>query len=203
MKDPLFSNKLAGAVLVVLLLFIGLPVIAKTFAELASGHHDHHYEPENPFGLAYVPYADLVGVEAAGGGDEEVVSLGCLLAEASADRGARGAAVCVSCHSIEKGGANGTGPALWNVVGRDIGSVEGYGYSTALETADGDWTYEALSAYLYDSQAYMPGTQMAQKIRKDGKRADILAYLGQQATDSPVPFPACETPTETAELAGE
>lgn len=192
MKDPLFGNKLAGAVLVVLLLFIGLPVISNTFLQIAAGHHGHHYEEENPFGLAYQPYETLIGAAPAAQDEEVKVSLGCLLAEASADRGARAAAACKSCHSLEAGGPNGTGPALWNVVGREIASVDGFAYTGALQEMGGDWTYDRLDQYLYDSQAYVSGTNMQQKIRKDEKRADILAFLGQQATDSPVPFPACE-----------
>ncbi|GGY46887.1 c-type cytochrome [Parvularcula lutaonensis] len=199
MKDPLFTNKLAAAILIVLLIFIGLPVIINTFVTLASGHHgDHHFDEENPFGLAYTPYSELVGAPAAAQ-EEEKVSLGCLLAEADPERGKRGAGICASCHSFDQGGANGTGPALWNVVGRDIASVEGYSYSSALASMEGEWTYEKLDQYLYDSQAYVPGTQMAQKIRKDNKRADILAYLGTLTSGDPVPFPECVTSEEMAE----
>lgn len=195
MKDSLFTNKLAAAILIVLLLFIGLPVISHTFIVLLEGHHgDHHYEEENPFGLAYTPYAELVGAAAAGAEEEEVVSLGCLLADADPARGERGAGICASCHSFNEGGANGTGPNLWNIVGRDIAGVAGFGYSSALEGLEGDWTYEKLDPYLYDSQAYVPGTQMAQKIRKDNKRADILAYLGTLTNGDPVPFPECVPP---------
>ncbi|MEM9809993.1 MAG: c-type cytochrome [Pseudomonadota bacterium] len=191
MKDPLFGNKLAGAILVVLLLFIGLPVIVNTFIALSGGHHgDHHASEENPFDLAYIPYAELVG-GAEGAAEEEKISLGCLLAEASAERGARGSALCTACHSLEKDGANGTGPALWNIMGRDVASVSGYSYTKALQGLEGAWTYEKLDQYLYDSQAYVPGTQMAQKIRKDGKRADLLLFLGQQVTDTPVALPEC------------
>ena len=31
---------------------------------------------------------------------------------------------CAACHSIVKGGKNNIGPALYNVVGRKVGSVE-------------------------------------------------------------------------------
>ena len=195
MKDSLFSNKLAAAILLVLLFAVGLPTIGTTMITLLKGHHgDHHYDEANPFDLHYVPYAELVGVPSGdGAAAEEVVTLGCLLAEASADRGARGAQICASCHSLEKDGANMTGPALWNVMGRDIASVDGFGYSGALREVDGDWTYAKMDQYLYDSGAYVPGTAMAQKIRKDSKRADILAYLGTLRDGDPLPMPACET----------
>ncbi|MEM1379863.1 MAG: c-type cytochrome [Pseudomonadota bacterium] len=191
MNDSLFSNKLAAAILVTLLLAVGLPVIIHTFELLIEGHHgDHHYEESNPFDLSYVPYAKLVGVDAGAAAEEEVLSLGCMLAEASADRGARGAAICASCHSLAEGGPNGTGPALWGVMGRAVASVDGYSYTSALQGVDGPWDFEKMDRYLYDSAAYVPGTQMAQKIRKDNKRADILAYLA--TLGGSVPIPACE-----------
>ncbi|MEM9839443.1 MAG: c-type cytochrome [Pseudomonadota bacterium] len=193
MKDSLFSNKLAAAALLTLLLAIGLPVMMNTVRTLASGHHGHEkHDEENPFHLAYIPYAKLEGVSAAAGAEEVKMSLGCMLAEASADRGARGAAICASCHSLEEGGGNGTGPALWNVMGRDIASVDGYGYTSALQGVEGEWTFEKMDAYLYDSQGYVSGTQMAQKIRKDNKRMDILAYLATLNSGEALAFPACE-----------
>lgn len=206
MKDSLFSNKLAAAVLIVLLLFIGLPVIVHTFEALTSGHHGHEeYDEANPFHLTHVPYATLVGGGPAKE-EEEVVSLGCLLADADASRGERGAAICASCHSLNEGGGNGTGPRLWNVVGRDIGSVSDYsGYTAAIQSFGGEWTYENLDAYLYNSGAFMPGTNMAQAVRKDNKRADILAYLGTLTSGAPVPFPECvpsDGGQETAEAEG-
>jgi cytochrome c len=204
MKDALFSNKLAAAVLIVLLLFIGLPVITNTMAEVFGGHHgDHHFEEDNPFGLSYTPYAELVGGAASTGEEEVEVSLGCLMQEASAERGARAAAICSSCHSFDEGGANGTGPNLWNVVGRDIASVGGYSYSGALQGLEGDWTYENLDPYLYDSQGFVSGTQMAQKIRKDGKRADILAYLGTLTSGEPAAYPECTPPAADGEAVAE
>ncbi len=204
MKDSLFSNKLAAAILIVLLLFIGLPVIAETTVALLGGHHgDHHYEEDNPFGLAYTPYAELVGVGAAGAEEEEEVSLGCLLADASAERGARSAAICASCHSFDQGGANGTGPNLWDIVNRPVAAVSGYSYSGALQGLGGEWTYDKLDQYLYDSQQYVPGTQMAQKIRKDNKRADILAYLGSLSGGEAAAYPECTPPAAEGETAAE
>ncbi|MEO1042234.1 MAG: c-type cytochrome [Pseudomonadota bacterium] len=194
MKDPLFTNKLAGAVLVTLLMFVGLPVIFNTIQTLAGGHHgDHHGSEDNPFALAYVPYSNL---QVAGGPQEEVVkvSLGCLMAEASAERGARGALVCTSCHSLEQGGGNGTGPALWGIMGRQVASVGGFGYTSALQGLGGDWDFEKMDAYLANSQAFVPGTQMVQKISKEGKRADILAYLASLTDGEALAFPECIPP---------
>jgi len=196
MKDPLFGNKVAGAILATLLLFVGLPVIFKTVQTLAGGHHgDHHASEENPFDLAYIPYSKLQ-VSGAPQEEEVKVSLGCLMADASAERGARGALVCTSCHSLEQGGGNGTGPALWGIMGRQVASVGGFGYSGALQELGGDWDFEKMDAYLANSQAYVPGTQMVQRISKDNKRADILAYLATLTEGAELAFPECIPPVE-------
>lgn len=208
MKDSLFGNKIAAVILIVLLLFFGLPVITHTFGTLFGGHHgDHHFEEDNPFGLAYTPYEELAVAGAAPEEEGETVSIGCLLAEADAERGESAAAVCASCHSFAEGGPNGTGPNLWNIVGREIASVSGFSYSSALRDLEGEWTYEKLDPYLYNSGEYVPGTAMNQKIRKDNKRANILAYLGTLTNGEPAPFPECEAAAEegaeTAEGEGE
>ncbi|NRA28890.1 MAG: c-type cytochrome [Parvularculaceae bacterium] len=197
MKDPLFSNKLAAAALVTLLIAVGIPVVIHTFEVLAEGHHHDKHDEENPFHLAYIPYVELVGGGAAPV-EEEKISLGCLLANADPARGEKGAKLCASCHSLEAGGGNGTGPALWNLLDRAVGSVDGYGYTAALQGYDGAWSYEELDGYLYDSAAYINGTAMNQKIRKDNKRADILAYLGTLRDGGAAPYPVCEPPVEAA-----
>ena len=40
--------------------------------------------------------------------------------------------VCVACHSFDKGGPTKVGPNLYNVVGSDIASADGFGLGTAL-----------------------------------------------------------------------
>ncbi|WP_051882047.1 c-type cytochrome [Parvularcula oceani] len=198
MRDPLYGNKVAAAILVVLLLAVGLPVVVSTLSELAEHAGAHHeFDEENPFGLAYIP-AEISLEGGAAAVDEPEVDLGTLLASADAERGARSAAICSSCHSFDQGGPNGTGPNLWDVVGRPVASHPGYAYSSALQSLGGEWTYEQLDPYLENSQSYVPGTQMAQRISKEEKRADILAYLQTLSTD-PVPFPEPAPIEETAE----
>lgn len=198
MNDPLFANKVAFSILATLLLLFGLPLLAESLYG-GGGHHgggDHHGEevaavfPQFPIEL------DIAG--AAPSIEEAPVDLGTLLADASVAAGERGSALCAACHSFNKGGAQLQGPNLWNIVGREIASVDEYsGYSSALQAKEGAWTYEALDAFLYNSQEYVPGTAMAQKIKKDSKRADIIAYLGS-LSDDPVPYPAPVAAEETA-----
>ncbi len=194
MKDPLYGNKVAAAILVTALLAIGLPVVISTLTKVFGGHHGHHYEEENPFGLAYVPATIDLGPGGASEPEPEI-DLGTLLANASADRGERAAGLCKACHTFYEGEANGIGPNLWDVMGRDIAGVAGFGYSGALQGLEGEWTYEKLDPYLENSQAYVPGTQMAQMVRKEEKRADILAFL-QTLSNDPLPFPEPAPPAE-------
>ncbi|MGV6800998.1 MAG: c-type cytochrome [bacterium] len=190
MKDELLFLKISGAVLTSMLLFFGLPILVNTF--MGEGHHAAHgkeVDEKNPAEFAY--YVDYTGGNSASTEKEEVKPVSFYLASASASQGERKISLCKSCHTLEKGGANGTGPNLWGVVGRKIASHEGYSYTAAMSSVDGNWTYERLDALLADSGAYMPGTGMAQKIRKPQQRANILAYLAT-LSDDPVPFPKYE-----------
>ena len=193
-KDPLFSNKIAAAVLAALLLVFGLPQL--TAAVFGGGHHGGEGEELH---LAYC-CVELEGGDASAEAEAEAPpDLGTLLASASATGGERRAALCKSCHTFEQGGANGAGPNLWNVVGRDVASVSGFSYTSALQGFGGAWTYERLDEYLRNSQEYVPGTSMVQRFARDDQRADILAYL-QTLSANPVSFPE---PAPVAEEVGE
>ncbi len=183
MQDPLFGNKLAAALLTALLIFFGLPQLAS--ALLGGGHHGGGHGKE--LHLAYP-----IEFQTASGPVEEVEekkSLGEMMAAATMAGGERRVGLCKSCHSFENGGANGTGPNLWNIVGREVASVPGFSYSGALKEFGGVWSYERLDGYLKNSQAYVPGTLMNQRVARDAQRADMLLYLGS-LSDNPVAPPA-------------
>ena len=180
-KDPLLSNKIVAAALTALLLVFGLPQLTK--AILGGGHHGGKAEELH---LAYC-CVELETASAAAA-EEAPPDLATLLASASASAGERRAALCMSCHTFEEGGANGAGPNLWDIVDRPVGGHAGFGYTSALREFGGAWTYERLDEYIRNSQEYIPGTAMVQRLARDDQRADILAYL-QTLSDSPVPFP--------------
>lgn len=196
MKDPMFFNKIAAAGLIALLLFFGLPQVATA---LRGGHHGgghgegHEGEPSHPFPQYPVAFA----TEAAGGGEAAPVDFATLLAAADPKAGERKAALCKSCHTFEKGGPNGTGPNLWGVVGRPVAGHEGFNYTAALKAAGGEWSFDRLSSYLENSQAYIPGTAMVQRFPKAEQRAEIIAYL-RTLSDSPVALPEPSAPAEAA-----
>ncbi|MGR3760578.1 c-type cytochrome [Roseobacteraceae bacterium NS-SX3] len=121
----------------------------------------------------------VIEVEEAGGAGEEVaeVSFDELMAEADVGKGAKVFKKCAACHKLEDG-ANATGPYLYGVVGRDIASADGFGYSGALQGLEGAWTPEELDAFLAKPSAYASGTTMSfSGLKKQGDRVDLIAYL--------------------------
>ena len=192
MKDPLFSNKIAAAALTALLLIFGLPQLVNVFFATGghgSAHAGDHGDDHSNWPFPQYPALDI-GASSGGAAEEEAKpDLGTLLAAADAGRGARGIGLCKSCHTFDEGGATLSGPNLYDIVGREVASVGGFGYSQQLKDFGGTWTYERLDAFLQNSQALVPGGAMRQAVRKDNKRADMLAYLASLSAN-PVAFPA-------------
>jgi cytochrome c len=86
--------------------------------------------------------------------------------------------LCRSCHAIEPGAPDMTGPNLHGVFGRKAGSKEGFNYSDALKAADFVWTAEPLDKWLAEPKTFLPGNKMTflgLKAPKD--RTDLIAYL--------------------------
>ena len=100
-----------------------------------------------------------------------------MLAAADIGKGAKVFKKCTACHKIEDG-ANSTGPHLYGIVGRDIGSVDGFGYSGTLAELAGDWTPEQLDGFLANPKGYAAGTSMSfSGLKKSADRANLIAYL--------------------------
>lgn len=173
------ANKIAGAVLSTLLVVLGLNMTAGIV-----------FAPKKPA----VPGFELPSEEPAAGGAaaapaaEEPIAV--RLAKADPAKGERAVAACKACHTFEKGGANKVGPHLFDVYGRNEGSVAGFGYSAAMKgRADKTWDADALDHFLKSPKAYVPGTIMAfAGIAKPDTRADVVAYLNTLA-DAPKPLP--------------
>lgn len=160
---------LCGALLIFMLFGWGADALYSTHAE-SHGEDDGHGEK--------VAMAYPIEVDEAGGGEakEEGPSFAEVLASADPAKGEKVFSKCKACHKLN--GEDGTGPHLNGVVGRDIASVAGFGYSGALQGIEGDWTPENLDHFLEKPKGFAPGTIMGfAGLKKIQDRANIVAYL--------------------------
>ena len=88
---------------------------------------------------------------------------------------------CKACHAVGEGAKNKSGPQLNGLIGRQMGSVDGFKYSKVFAAAQGDgrvWDEAALTEFLSKPKSYMKGTKMAfSGLKKDEDLAAIAAYL--------------------------
>lgn len=195
--DSFTFNKIAGSALAALLVIFGMRTIT---AELYPRGDLPKGKPE--IVVVEVPEKAPAATETKTAAEEpaktqgqivaavsEEKGLGELLAAASIEGGQAVARRCVACHSFEKDGKNQVGPGLYGVLGREIGGVDGFAYSAALQGKEGVWDYEALNAFLANPKEYIPGNKMAfAGLRRAEERADIILYL-RSLSESPLPLP--------------
>ena len=187
-------NKIAGAGLATALAIIGLREITTGLFNVEA--------PEKP--------GYLIEATVEGGGDAPAADVlpdfGTVLPVADVKAGEGVFAKCQSCHNIANGGANGTGPNLWGIVGHKPGSHAGYAYSTAMTEFGAKqpvWDDLHLYEYLRAPQKYIPGTKMSfVGLKKSEDRVNLIAYLRAQGGTLPLPAPnpaAAAAPAAPAE----
>jgi cytochrome c2 len=82
---------------------------------------------------------------------------------------------CQACHVADQE-QNRVGPHLVGIIGREIGSIEGFRYSGRLP--EGSWTVDELDPWLENPREYARGTSMAFAGVKDMEdRAALVAWL--------------------------
>lgn len=163
--DTMTSTKILGGFCGAFLIFLLGKWAAEEIYHTGGGHGSEEQ--------AYV----IDTGEAEGGETEAAVPFEELLAAADPAKGERVWGKCRACHKVEDG-VNGTGPHLYGVVGRDVGSVPGFGYSGALVAVADVWTPENLQAFLENPKGYAPGTKMSFSGLKDAEdRANLIAWL--------------------------
>ena len=178
--DSFELNKIIAAVLMVALLVIGI----SKFSDIIF-HVDKPKTPGYRVDIDQVVTAK-VSVSTA---EKEKIDIGTLMAMGDIASGQKIFKKCAACHSINKGGKNNIGPALYNVVGRKVGGVSDYKYSKALTKYDKEWTLEELNGFLIKPSKWIKGTKMAYAgLRKEKDRASVIKYLNQNS-DNPVPLP--------------
>ena len=178
--DSFEINKIVAAVLLVALLIIGISKISNVIF--------HVEKPKTP---GYMVEVEQVSSKSTNSAEkiEEKIDIVALMALGDLVVGEKVFKKCAACHSIVKGGKNNIGPALYNVVGRQIGSVSDYKYSKALSSYGKEWTFEELNGYLIKPAKWIKGTKMAfAGLRKEKDRASVILYLNQNS-DNPLELP--------------
>lgn len=171
MFDTMTMTKILGGVCGTLLIFLLGGWAAETIFHV--GGHGYGDGPKQAYVIEVADDEEATEevVEDEGPDFTEV------FASADAAAGESQWRACRACHVLEPG-QNMTGPSLYGVVGRDVGSVDGFNYSGSLVAVADVWTPENLNAFLEDPRGYAPGTSMSYNgMRSIEDRADLIAYL--------------------------
>ncbi len=84
---------------------------------------------------------------------------------------------CATCHTTNLTDAVRQGPSLFNIIGRRVGTVEGFHYSAGFAKADFVWDEARIDAWISNPQEMIPGAVMAYRQAKPEVRTAIIAYL--------------------------
>ena len=171
--DSFELNKVIAAVLMVALLVIGLGKIADSvFYVKKPKNLGYQVEVESKLTSSVSQIAETV----------EKIDIMAIMTQGNIASGEKIFKKCAACHSINKGGKNKIGPALYNVVGSAVGGVEDYKYSKALASYGKEWTFEELNGFLTKPSSYLKGTKMSYAgLRKEKDRASVIKYLNQNS----------------------
>ena len=179
--DSFELNKIIAAVLLVALIILGIGKLSDAILYIEK--------PKTPGYVVEVEQAVTASTETKSDMETKKVDIATLMAMADLAHGEKVFKKCAACHSIIKGGKNNIGPALYNVVNRQVGVVSDYKYSKALTEYGKNWTFEELNGYLIRPAKWIKGTKMAfAGLKKEKDRASVILYLNQNS-DNPLPLP--------------
>ena len=178
--DSFEINKIVGAILLVALLVIGIGKLSDVIFYVEKLETPGYAVDVKETTTVSSSTKEIV---------EEKIDIVALMALGDLTHGEKVFKKCAACHSIVKGGKNNIGPALYNVVGREVGAVSDYKYSKALAAHGKAWTFEELNGYLLKPAKWIKGTKMAfAGLRKEKDRASVILYLNENS-DNPLPLP--------------
>jgi cytochrome c len=175
--DSFEINKIVAAVLVVFLVVFGIGKISNIV-----------FHVDKPNTSAYkVEVSTTTATQASSSG--QAVDISALLAMGDISHGQKVFKKCSACHSINKGGKNKIGPALYSVLGRSVATLGDYKYSKALTEYGKSWTLQEMNGFLTKPQAHIKGTKMAfAGLKKEKDRASIILFMNENS-DNPLPLP--------------
>jgi len=120
--------------------------------------------------------------------DDELENIMTLLTTVNASDGEKIFKKCAACHSITKGGGNKIGPALWGILGRQVGSASNYKYSKVMAAYKKTWSFKEMDGFIKKPKDWIKGTKMSFAGLKDAKeRAALILYMNNN-TDIPLPL---------------
>jgi len=170
-------NKIIVAILVTILVVFGIGKIS-----------DLIFKTEKNV-VAYKVEGSTESAKATTANAEGSIDISALLAMGDVEHGKKIFKKCAACHSINKGGKNKIGSALWNVVFRPAGSVADYKYSKALASYGKEWSWEELNGFLIKPSKWIPNNKMGfAGLKSEKDRASVILYLNQNS-DNPRPLP--------------
>jgi cytochrome c len=175
--DSFEINKIIAAIILVVAIIIGLDKISDGLF--------HVEKPKNPGYKVEMVAQSATSIS----NTTEKIDITALMAMGDLDTGKKVFKKCAACHSINMGGKNKIGPALYNVVGRAVGSVTSFKYSKSLASYGKEWTFEELNGFLIKPATWIKGTKMAYAgLKKEKDRASVIIYLNKNS-DNPKQLP--------------
>ena len=86
---------------------------------------------------------------------------------------------CSMCHTYIPGAGHSTGPNLFGLVGRNMGTAKGYNYSEAMEQRGNEiWSLEKIDKFVTQPQKFIPRTAMMFiGIADTTQRSQLLEFL--------------------------
>ena len=167
-------HKLVTSVVLVLLVVVGITKISNVIFESEDNVVAYKVEVQDK----------KISTES-----EVEFDLPAFLALGTIDHGKKVFKKCAACHSINEGGKNKIGPALWSVMSRKSGELSDYKYSKALLAYDKVWDFNELNGFLLKPATWIKGNKMGFAGLKDDKdRASVILYLNE-SSDAPIALP--------------
>lgn len=184
MSGDLQFNKIAGAGLATVFTILVVNTVA-----------DEVYHQEAPEKMGY--HIEVVEETDGAAAPELPPDWGTVLPVADLAAGERAFARCATCHTVNQGGANGTGPNLFGIVGGRVTHAAGFSYSSAMQAHAAEsptWGYDELNEFINAPGRYINGTAMTfGGLRDTEERINLIAYLRSQGSEGyaiPAPDPS-------------